>query len=140
MLSYPRGKPNFTTEAFYLVSIVHLLLGSEFKNKGNETNITQITLTKIRSDITKFQMFWDSFESAVHVNTDLSSIDKFNYLKALVEGPAASAKLGLTLTEVNYSAGVELLKERNGKNQLIISAIKTSFLYWQQSYTNPFSL
>jgi len=43
------------------------------------------------------------------------SINKFNYLKALLEGPAASTILGLTLTEANYSAAVELLKECFGK-------------------------
>ena len=41
---------------------------------------------------------------------------------ALLEGPTASTILGLTLTEVNYSAAVKLLKERFGKKQQIISA------------------
>ena len=53
------------------------------------------------------------------MNPDLSSIDKFNYLKALVEGPAANTILGLTLTEANYAAAVELLKEYYGKKQQI---------------------
>ena len=48
--------------------------------------------------------------------------NKFNYLKALVERPAANTILGLTLTEANYAAAVELLKERYGKKQQIISA------------------
>ena len=44
-----------------------------------------------------------------------------SHLKTLVEGPAASTILGLMLTEANYSAAVELLKERYGKKQQIIS-------------------
>ena len=51
----------------------------------------------------------------------MPSIDKFNYLKALLEGPASTI-LGLTLTEANYSAAFKLLKERFGKKQQIISA------------------
>jgi len=65
----------------------------------------------------KFQTFWDSFESAVHNNSGLLSINKFNYLKALLKGPTASTVLGLTLTEANYSTPVELLKEHFVKKQ-----------------------
>lgn len=82
---------------------------------GMKPKLPKLHLPKFSGDITKFQTFWDSFESAVHLNPELSSIDKFNYLKALVEGPAASTILGLTLTEANYSAAVALLKERYGK-------------------------
>ena len=64
----------------------------------------------LKFEITKFQTFWDSFESVVHLNPNLSLIDMFNYLKALIQGPAASTVLRLTLTEANYSAVVELLK------------------------------
>ena len=49
-------------------------------------------------------------------------IDKFNYLKGLVEGPAASAIQELTLSEGNYTAALELPKERFGKKQNIIAA------------------
>ena len=38
-----------------------------------------------------FQAFWESFTSAINQNPDFSVIDKFNYFKGLVEGPAASA-------------------------------------------------
>ena len=32
--------------------------------------------------------FWESFESAVHKNPNLSSVDKFNYLQSLLTGTA----------------------------------------------------
>jgi hypothetical protein len=32
--------------------------------------------------------FWDSFESAVHNNKKLSSVEKFNYLKIKLQGDA----------------------------------------------------
>ena len=79
-------------------------------------------LPKFNSEITKFKSFWDSFDSAVNKNADLSSVDKFNYLHALLEGQAARAIQGLTLSESNYQAAVEILNECFGKTQQIISA------------------
>ena len=79
-------------------------------------------LPKFKGEITKFKSFWDSFDSAVNKNADLSSVDKFNYLHALLEGQAARAIQGLTLSESNYQAAVEILHERFGKTQQIISA------------------
>ena len=56
------------------------------------------------------------------MSTDLSPIDKFNYLKALLDGPAANVIQGLSLTEDNYLAAVELVKDRYGKPDQIIAA------------------
>ena len=79
-------------------------------------------LPKFNGQITKFKSFWDSFDSAVNKNADLSSVDKFNYLHALLEGQTARAIQGLTLSETNYQAAVDILQERSGKTQQIISA------------------
>ena len=66
--------------------------------------------------------FWDSFSLAVHERADISKVDTFNYLNSLLEGSAANAIQGLTLTESNYDTAVELLKERFGRPQQIITA------------------
>ena len=63
-------------------------------------------------DVTKWNTFWDSFQVAVHRNEGISNIDKFNYLNYVLEGVAARAIPGLTLTEANYDAAVKLLQER----------------------------
>lgn len=47
----------------------------------------------------------------------LSKIDKFNYLYSLLEGSG-----GLSLTDENYQAAVDLLQQRFGKPQQVISA------------------
>jgi len=44
-------------------------------------------------------------------NTRLSIIKKINYLRALLEGPAAQSIQGLILTEKNYGAAIEILKQ-----------------------------
>ena len=65
--------------------------------------------------------FWDSFEAAIDKNEELSSVDKFNYLNTLLEGAAAEAVAGLTLTSANYSEAVGVLKKRFGNTQMIIA-------------------
>ena len=55
-------------------------------------------------------------------NSSLSKIDKFNYLKSLVEGNAASAIDGFALTADNYESAVKLLKDRFADPQIIISS------------------
>ena len=78
--------------------------------------------------MTKFRLFWESFESSVHENTGVSAIDKFNYLRALLEGTAARSIQGFALTEGNYSAAIDILKERFGKPQHVISGHMKDFM------------
>ena len=63
-----------------------------------------------------------AFESAVHKNPNLSSVDKFNYLKSLLTGTAQSSVAGLALTSANYEKAVDLLKQRFGNRQMVISS------------------
>ena len=43
-----------------------------------------------------------SFKSAIHDNTELSKVDKFNYLRSMVTHGALEAISGLILTGANY--------------------------------------
>lgn len=86
------------------------------------TRLPKLYLPKFKGDVTKWNTFWDSFQSAVHRNEGISNIDKFNYLNSVLEGAAARAIQGLTLTEANYDAAIKLLQERFGRPQQIISA------------------
>ena len=79
----------------------------------SRSKLPKLVLPKFKGDITSYRTFWDSFESAVHQNPNLSKIDKFNYLNSLLEGRALRAVQGLTVSEDNYEAG---------KPQQIISA------------------
>ena len=84
--------------------------------------LPKITLPRFSGEVTKFRPFWDRFESAVDKNMSLSPVNKFNYLHALVEGPAARSIQRLQLTEVNYEAAKQILQERFGKTHQVISA------------------
>lgn len=74
--------------------------------------LPKLSLKKFSGNPTDWQSFYDSYKAAVHNNDSLSKVDKFNYLKSLVEGPAATAIAGFSLTEENYEAAHKLLKQR----------------------------
>ena len=67
----------------------------------------------------KWSAFWESFDSLVHKNAEMSPIDS---LITLLEGDAARAIQGLPLTNANYAVAVEILKDTVGKPQTIITA------------------
>ena len=70
---------------------------------------------------TPHQHHWILHHSAIHANKDLSEVDKFNYLRSLLERNARDAISGLTLTASNYKEAVEILQKRFGSKQQIIS-------------------
>jgi hypothetical protein len=84
--------------------------------------LPKLILSKFRGNVTEWTGFWDSFKVAVHENPQLSQVDKFNYLHTLLEGAAARAIQGLTLTAVNYKSAIDILQERFGKTQRIIAS------------------
>ena len=90
--------------------------------------LPKLHINKFSGDVTRFRSFWESFDSAVYKNPTLLAIDKFNYLKALLEGQAASAIQGLSLSESNYGAALELLQQRIGWTQQILSAYMDELL------------
>ena len=87
--------------------------------KSGETKIRhpKITLKKFNGDITSWTSFWDSYESSIHLNSELTDIDKFNYLRSLLEHSALEAISGLTLLSANYEEAVAILKKRFGNKQ-----------------------
>ena len=65
--------------------------------------LPKLKVRKFTGKIHEWTEFWDSFNSAIHENESLSNVDRFTYLRGLVEEPAKSAIAGFSLTEVNYS-------------------------------------
>ena len=81
--------------------------------------LPKLTVEKFRCDITTFHSFWEQFNSE---NTSIPETDKFTHLKSLLDGPAARFVQGLTLMSENYEHARELLEDRYGRTQVIISA------------------
>ncbi|KAL9961122.1 hypothetical protein ACROYT_G030013 [Oculina patagonica] len=87
------------------------------------TRLPKLYLPKFKGDVTKWNTFWDSFQSAVHRNERISNIDKFNYLNSVLEGAAARATQGLTLTpgypiERSLPPEIRLQIARNSKDSV----------------------
>lgn len=57
----------------------------------------------------------------MHLNSTLSDVDKFNYLRSLLEKLAYDAIAGLGLSSANYGEAIEILKKRFGNRQMIVS-------------------
>ena len=84
--------------------------------------LPKLSLKKFSGDVTKWTTFWECYESAIHNNANLTKIEKFNYLKSLLEHSAAKTIEGLQLTNANYDEAIKILKDRFGNQQIIINS------------------
>jgi hypothetical protein len=57
--------------------------------------LPKLVLPKFRGEITQWRTFWDSFNSAIHTNSYLFNIDKFNHLNSLLEVQVACVAVAL---------------------------------------------
>ena len=104
------------------------------------SRLPKLILPVFSGDPLNWQTFWDSFNTAVHINPTLGCIQKFNYLKAQLQGDAARAIAGLPLTERNYQHSIELLKERFGQPHKLINAHMQALLDMANPNTSLTSL
>ncbi len=86
-----------------------------------QVKLPKLSIKRFNGDLTRWVTFWDSFNSSIHTNPTLSSVDKFSYLISLLESSAAEAIAGLTLTAANYDEAIATLKKRFGNSQLIVN-------------------
>ena len=75
-----------------------------------------------------WKSFKETFEAAVHRRTDLTNIEKFTYLRSLLDKTALQAIEGFFLTAENYTAAWRLLNERFGNEQISISSYMNKIL------------
>ena len=83
--------------------------------------LPKINLPRFNGDITKYQNFIQSFKCSIDENETLSCVNKLNYLINAMEGPAYKSLEGLQIIEENYQNAMDILKERYGKPQHILS-------------------
>ena len=74
--------------------------------------LPRLELSKFNEDIIEWKGFWDQFKSTVQENNNTSAIEKFNYLRTLLEDSTLSAISGLTLSAENYGQALEILQAR----------------------------
>ena len=94
---------------------------ASFKH-GITVKLPKLFIKPVSGDPLEWLTFWDSFKSSVHENTEISDIDKMNYLRGYLSGEAVKAIAGLPLCNANYDKAVELLKQRFGRSQTLINS------------------
>ena len=95
---------------------------SQASKPAKTVKLPKLHLQKFSGYPSEFRTFWDSFHTAVDSNTDINDVEKMNYLRGLLDGPAAATIAGLALSSANYSIAVKLLHERFGNRQLVINS------------------
>lgn len=91
-------------------------------------NLPKINIPTFNGDPSMFLEFINSFKSAIDSNASLSNVDKFIYLKSLLAGEAYKSVAGFALTEENYTSCLELLNDRYGKQEHLISCFVNKLL------------
>ena len=88
----------------------------------NRVKLPKIELPTYSGKYTDWCTFWDTFDSTVHKNPTLSDVERFHYLATSLSGSAAAAIRGLRVTNDNYAEAINILKERFGDKNRIITA------------------
>ena len=82
-----------------------------------KVKLLKLQLHSFSGNLTHWTSFWDSFQTVVHNNEQLSDIEKFNYLNSLLQHTARESISGFALTAANYQQAIALLKKRFGCKQ-----------------------
>ncbi|GBN80335.1 hypothetical protein AVEN_65111-1 [Araneus ventricosus] len=96
---------------------------SESMNDNKQVvRLPKLTIPKFNGDSLYWNSFWNSFRVAIHNNTSLSKVEKFNYLRSYLSANAQSAIERFSISDENYDSVVEILKNRFGRRDIIIHA------------------
>ena len=109
---------------------------SNASSTTRKTKLPTQDLPRFSSKPTEFFPFWEQFEALVD-SQDLPIVSKFNYLKGALDGEAARAIKGYSLTEANYPKAIEKLKERFGRKDVIIQSHLQSLLNLDLATKHP---
>ena len=86
------------------------------------SRLPKLTLPTFSGNPLTWLTFWDSFQAAIHLNPNLSGVQKFNYSKAQLQGDAARTIEGIPLCDQNYLHAVTLLQDRFGQTHKLVAA------------------
>ena len=115
---------NLKRESIKIGSSTSSQHGSETSrnSSSSQCKLPKFELQSFNGDPLSWQGFWDQFSTAIHENSSLTDIDRFNYLKRYLKNQAADTISGLTLSSENYKEAIQILRSRFGNPQVLISA------------------
>ena len=88
----------------------------------NNEKVPKLVIYKFDGNVLHFMSFWDQFKAAIHSNVKLNNVDKFNYLIFCLKDEPLHTICCLTLSLEDYARAVNILDERYGKKQILISS------------------
>ena len=129
-----------TRESNMSTNHIQQTVSSVSSNSSQFQRLPKLTLPTFSGELLEWQTFWDSFETTIHLNTQLSNVQKFNYLKSLLEGEAARCIEGFALTNSNYTQALEVLRERFGQRHKIIQSYMNALMELPKPSYSVYSL
>ena len=94
----------------------------KYKDKSGNFKLSKLEIKKFSGEPTAWMTFIDSFEATVYRWTNLSDVEKFNYLLYLQKDTLHTIS-DIQITNANYKKALELLRNRFGNPQKVISAL-----------------
>ncbi|XP_053391769.1 uncharacterized protein LOC128554522 [Mercenaria mercenaria] len=86
--------------------------------------LPKLSLPTFDGNVAQWQSFWDSYEAAVHFNQTLPDVQKFTYLRSLLQDTASTAVEGFPLTNANYHNAIDLLQERFRQSRNSVASLR----------------
>ncbi|GFY45995.1 reverse transcriptase domain-containing protein [Trichonephila inaurata madagascariensis] len=85
----------------------------------NSVRLPKLQIDKYFGDPCVWLEFWNKFQNSIDKNETLTKVDKFSYLKSLLEGVACNVVNGFALSDDNYDNALILLKGRFGREERV---------------------
>ena len=85
-----------------------------------KVKLPTLELKTFSGNILEWRSFAESFNNAVHANTQLDDEQKFNYLRGVLKGDALKEVECLSLTAASYTKAVDILQRRYNRPELVI--------------------
>lgn len=96
-----------------------------------------LEIPTFNGDKLKWSEFWDTFEASVDKNTNISDIEKLNYLLSKLSGEAKHSVSGILLSNENYTVVVDLLKERYVDLQTVLNSHYVELINLKSAQNTP---
>ena len=90
--------------------------------------LPKLELPSFYGDVLKFSSYWDQFRCAVHENKELSSVQKFTYLRSTLKGTALKTIDGFEVTAANYNHAIQAILHRYGRKRITVSSLVKSII------------
>jgi hypothetical protein len=91
-------------------------------HQNSKINLPVIQIPEFSGHFEKWLSFRDVFQSLIHNNNNLNSIEKMHYLKSSLFGDALHTIENLAISGANYDEAWSLLEKRYGNERLIVQA------------------